>query len=375
MSELDRLIAELCPYGVEYRALGECCRLSAGGDVPKESFSKEQTDEYNVPIYSNGIGDNALYGWTNKAKIIESCVTIAARGTIGYSELREKPFVPIIRLICAIPNDDVDVKYLKYSVETISFQVPTSGIPQLTVPMASKYKIPLPPLPVQRGIVRILDNFTELIAELTAELEARKKQYEYYSGELLANCKEHAQSVELGSVVDMKAGKFIQAVEISQVQDAEYRYPCYGGNGLRGYVKSYNHDGEYLLIGRQGALCGNVKRANVKFYATEHAVVVDTGATVNVDWLFHMLTRMNLNQYASKSAQPGLAVGNIAKLEISLPPLVQQERIADILDRFDTLTTDMSNGLPAEIEARRKQYEYYRDKLLRFEGAKAIASV
>ena len=99
----------------------------------------------------------------------------------------------------------------------------------------------------------------------------------------------------------MKAGKFIQAVDISDNQDNEYFYPCYGGNGLRGYVKEYNQNGQYLLIGRQGALCGNVKRVNGKFYATEHAVVVDTGITANMDWLFHVLVHMNLNQYATKS--------------------------------------------------------------------------
>jgi type I restriction enzyme S subunit len=182
MTKLDRMIAELCPDGVEYKTLGECCKLSAGGDVPKEHFSKEKTDEYFIPIYSNGIDDNALYGWTNEARINKPCVTIAARGTIGYSALHEKPFVPIIRLICAIPNECLDVKYLKYAIEILSFEVPTSGIPQLTVPMASKYIIPVPPLSIQQEIVRILDNFTELTAELTK----RNKQYEYYRNELLS---------------------------------------------------------------------------------------------------------------------------------------------------------------------------------------------
>ena len=111
MSKLDRLIAELCPDGVEYKALGECCKISAGGDVPREALSKKITAEYDVPIYSNGIGDNALYGWTDEARIKEPCVTIAARGTIGYTALREEPFVPIIRLICAIPNNNLDVKW------------------------------------------------------------------------------------------------------------------------------------------------------------------------------------------------------------------------------------------------------------------------
>ena len=139
----------------------------------------------------------------------------------------------------------------------------------------------------------------------------------------------------------MKAGKFIQASDISVTQRDEYYYPCYGGNGLRGYVETYNQEGSFSLIGRQGALCGNVKRVEDKFYATEHAVVVAAGEEVDIDWLFHILTSMNLNQYASKSAQPGLAIRNIEKLNISVPQLEEQKRIAFILDKFNTLTTDI----------------------------------
>lgn len=164
----------------------------------------------------------------------------------------------------------------------------------------------------------------------------------------------------------MRAGQFISANEIETDLDSTHTYPCYGGNGVRGFVGKYSHDGRYVLIGRQGALCGNVQRTSSKFYATEHAVVVTPQNDVNVDWAFHMLTQMNLNQYASKSAQPGLAVGKLEELPISVPPLEEQERIVAILDKFDTLVNDLSSGLPAEIKARRQQYEHYRDKLLSF---------
>lgn len=138
---------------------------------------------------------------------------------------------------------------------------------------------------------------------------------------------------------------------------------------MRGFVKDYNQDAHSVLIGRQGALCGNVKRVSGRYYATEHAVVVTAKKMVNIDWAFHMLTKMNLNQYKSKSAQPGLSVEKIGRIKPPLPSLAEQARIVAILDKFDTLTTDISSGLPAEIEARRKQYEYYRDKLLTFKEA------
>ena len=106
----------------KWRTLGEVCELSAGGDVPKDRFSKEKTSAFAVPIFSNGIGNNALYGYTEKAKIKAPCVTIAARGTIGYCELHNEDFYPIIRLICAKPKNNVLAGYLKYCIETIQFK-------------------------------------------------------------------------------------------------------------------------------------------------------------------------------------------------------------------------------------------------------------
>jgi len=169
--------------------LGEACKLFAGGDMPKKHFSNEQTEKHSIPIYSNGTNDNALFGWTDKAKINEPCVTIAARGTIGYVALREKPFMPVVRLICAIPHSFINVRYLKYAIDILTFQTPTSGIPQLTIPMISKYKIPVPSLEEQKRIVSILDRFDALINDITsglpAEIAARRKQYEYYRDKLL----------------------------------------------------------------------------------------------------------------------------------------------------------------------------------------------
>jgi type I restriction enzyme, S subunit len=173
----------------------------------------------------------------------------------------------------------------------------------------------------------------------------------------------------LGEAFKMRAGQHISASKIINSPGGSYLYPCFGGNGIRGYVESSSHDGSFLIIGRQGALCGNIQRARGAFYATEHAVVVTTENDVNPEWAFHMLTQMNLNQYASKSAQPGLAVGKLEEVKIAIPPLEEQIRIADILDKLDALVNDLSSGLPAEIAARRQQYAYYRDKLLCFKEA------
>ena len=176
---------------VIWRALGEVCKISAGGDAPKDSMSKQKTEKYSVPIISNGIGENALYGYTDAPKVEEPAVTVAARGTIGYAEYRDYPFYPIIRLLTAIPKDStiVNTKYLYYCLQGKQYSVPMGGIPQLTAPELKKVEIPIPSLDVQNRIVQVLDNFdaicTDLSSGLPAEIEARQKQYEYCRDKLL----------------------------------------------------------------------------------------------------------------------------------------------------------------------------------------------
>lgn len=130
----------------------------------------------------------------------------------------------------------------------------------------------------------------------------------------------------------MQAGKNITSTEIRDDRNDEYCYPCYGGNGLRGYVNRYNTVGDFILVGRQGALCGNINRASGVFYATEHAVVTNNYGLTNTEWGYYILKALNLNQYATATAQPGLAVSNIIEVLIPLPPLAEQHRIVEKIE-------------------------------------------
>lgn len=127
-------------------------------------------------------------------------------------------------------------------------------------------------------------------------------------------------------VFTLQAGKNISSSEIKE-NPYSGSFPCFGGNGIRGYVSSANHDGDYPIIGRQGALCGNINRATGRFYATEHAVCVSTYVKTSVEWACIFLEALNLNQYATATAQPGLAVSNINEVLIPVPPLNEQLRI------------------------------------------------
>ena len=134
---------------------------------------------------------------------------------------------------------------------------------------------------------------------------------------------------------EFKSGNSLKADQIDTAGD----YPVYGGNGLRGYTSTYNHDGEFALIGRQGALCGNMNYSVGKAYFTEHAVVVDADENNDTKFLYYMLDTMNLGQYSDQSAQPGLAVNKLVKLENLFPKKEEQRRIGRYFSTLDHLIT------------------------------------
>jgi type I restriction enzyme, S subunit len=151
----------------------------------------------------------------------------------------------------------------------------------------------------------------------------------------------------LGAICEMKAGKFVAAADIFEKADDGF-FPCFGGNGLRGYTKTYTHTGKFPLIGRQGALCGNINLGTGSFYATEHAVVVNTRPSVSVDWLYHLLIHFELNQYKTGQAQPGLSIEILDRLPCAVPSeLAEQQKIAACLSSLDEVIAAEGERLAA----------------------------
>ena len=176
----------------------------------------------------------------------------------------------------------------------------------------------------------LLDKIRKEKARLVKEGKLKKKDLEekpVSEDEKPFEIPESWEWVRIKAILSLQAGKNVTSADIHSEQNGVFKYPCYGGNGLRGYVKNYNNEGSYPLIGRQGALCGNVNMAHGQFWATEHAVVTDGWGMTDVKWQYFFLIALNLNRYATATAQPGLAVSNIIEVPIPLPPLAEQKRI------------------------------------------------
>lgn len=391
---LMMLIGKLSLEEVEYKPFNEVCEYIRGITYNKSQEAKEENENNwkvlranNIDLQRKVLDLRDVKEVDSSVKVKESqrlrkndiliCAGSGSKEHIGkvafITEDMDYTFGGFMAVI-RVTSEKINSRFLFHILagnlfsEFLAKKLNVSTINNLNSALIKNFQIPLPPLPIQQEIVRILDTFTNFTAELTdklnAELTARRKQYEYYRDELLT-FGEDVEYKKLGEVVSMKAGKAIKAQDIGEKNEL-FSIPCYGGNGLRGYVKDANCSGDKVLIGRQGALCGNVCFVSGEFYATEHAVVVSSDNNVDMRFLFHLLLKLNLNQYKTAGAQPGLSVSKLETVKVQIPSIEYQRRVSKVLDLFSRYIDNLEDGLPAEISARQKQYEYYRDKLLQF---------
>ena len=192
--------------------------------------------------------------------------------------------------------------------------------------------IPLPPLDVQEKIAKESLNIDTKQQYSEQTIQVLSEQI----SSIMENLGNTTSVMKLGDLCQMQAGKFVKASEIHSIEDEKYKYPCYGGNGFRGYTDTMTNEGTYTLIGRQGALCGNINVATGQFHATEHAVVVyPKEDIVDSKWLRYTLQKMNLNQYATGVAQPGLSVQRILQLTTEVPSLAEQKQIVKEIEKLE----------------------------------------
>jgi len=306
---------------------------------PKQwkTISTRDLKSKGYPVYgANGkIGFYDIYTHENPTLLI-TCRG-ATCGTINISE--PKSYVNGNAMALDNLSQDVDLYFLKHYLEYRKLDDVISGSaqPQITGQGLANIKIPLPPLETQQKIASILDAADTLRQKTKALIakydELTQSLFLDMFGDPVKNEKGW-EVKKLGHITNMKAGKFIAASEIYSENSSKLQ-PCFGGNGLRGYVKSHTHEGEFVLIGRQGALCGNVKITNGKFHATEHAIVCSPEVQYSTLWLYYLLKLMNLNRFSTGAAQPGLNVGTLVDLEVFFVPLNLQNQFAERVEAIE----------------------------------------
>ena len=416
MSKLEELIAELCPDGVKIKLIEELSSFRRGS-FPQPYGNAEWYDgEGAMPfVQVADIGEDMKLVDNTKRKI--SCIAqpksvfapkgsiiISLQGSIGRIAITQYDAY-IDRTVAIFQNISKELvpKYFVYQLQRIfAIKEKTargSTIKTITKEEFTEFPIPVPPLPVQSEIVRILDNFTELTAELTAkltaELTARKKQYEYYMEHLLNN-KDDVLMEALGEIFStvtdyVAAGSFASIAEnVSYKSEPDYAQlvrtmdikssftkgsNVYVDENAFKFLWRVNLNEESIIMPNIGVNCGEVYFVTPQDLPYDNNVLGPNAILLrsekyNNKYLLYLL-KTNTFQKAlriiiSPGGQTKFNKTELKKLKLPIPSLEEQNRIVALLDRFDALCNDLTSGLPAEIEARQKQYEYYRDKLLTF---------
>ena len=390
MSKLEKLINQLCPDGVEYRPLDSFSTIVRGNGLQKKDFTEEGVGCIHYGQIYTYYG---TYTYETKSKV--SAELARTLKTVDKGDLVVAVTSENVDDICkcvawlgdesivtgghaAIIKHNQNSKYLSYFFQTENFYnqkaklVTGTKVKDIAPVKLGKIVVPLPPLPIQEEIVRILDNMTSLTAELTAELKVRQKQYEYYRDSLLSFEEDNAQDgVRWMYLNQISINCDRQRKPVTKGNRVAGEYPYYGASGIVDYVSDYIFDGDYLLVSEDGAnlLARSTPIAfsiSGKTWVNNHAHVLKFDTYELRRFVEIYLNSIDLSKYISGGAQPKLNQENLNKIPIPVPTVEQTKRIVDILDRFDKLCNDISEGLPAEIEARKKQYEYYREKLLTF---------
>ena len=398
MSKLSRLLNELCPEGVEYKTLGEIASIRRGGNFQKKHYVSNGIPcihygqiytKYN--LFVNEIDSYIDPEVAKKQKFAESGDIIMAVTSENVED--------VCKCIAWLGNDKIAVsghtaiihhnqnpKYLVYYLSSQMFQnqkrkmAHGTKVIEVSPAKLNEVKIAVPPLEVQREIVRILDYFTLLTAELTAELTTRKKQYEFYRDYLIKKEQD---------VSEMK-----KLADVAIIYDSLHQTPSYSNSGYSmvrvqdikgGYInedktlkveenvwnlftKKYVPQLNDIVVSRVGSYGNFALIPNNKCCLGQNVAIIHS--KINPKYLYHVLmstmTRQWINNNVKGTSQKSFSLADIKRVPVPVPKENIQQRIAEVLDNFEAICSNLKIGLPAEIDARQKQYEYYRDVLLTF---------
>ena len=360
------------PEHWEVTSLKFICRFAYG-----DSLASEDREDGDYLVF----GSNGPVGTHKLPNTTKPVIVVGRKGSYGKINYSDNPIFAIdTTYFIDTRYTTQSIQWLKFSLLTLSLDIGSkdSAVPGLAREDAYEKKLPLPPLPEQQAIAAFLDretghidaliakkkNLLSLLAEQRTALISRavtkglnpSVKLKPSGVEWLGDVPEEWEVKRVKHIVFLRSGEGITTDDIDDTGD----YPVYGGNGFRGYTTNFTHTGHYVLIGRQGALCGNINYANGNFWASEHAVVASPWKPLATIWLGELLRLMNLNQYSISAAQPGLAIDRIKELQIPVPPLPEQQAIAAYLDR----ETAKIDALSAKVLTAIKRLKEYRTALI-----------
>lgn len=399
MSRIDDLIAEYCPDGVKHQTLGEIGEFIRGNGIQKRDF---RDSGFGCIHYGQIYTYYGLFADHTKSFIDPNLAEKrkkAYKGDLVIATTSENE-EDVCKACAWLGEDPIAIsgdayifrhhqnpKYISYCFQSELFQsqkkkyITGTKVLRVNGDAMAKIHVPVPPLPVQEEIVRILDSFSSLEAELEAELEARRKQYAYYRNELLTFERVVTVCIQdiciricSGGTPSSKRHDYYDGnVPWLRTQDIDFNVinqtsATISDEGLRNSAAQWI-PANCVIVAMYGATAAKVAVNSIPLTTNQACCNLQIDETkADVRYVFHWLS----NEYEhlkalGEGSQSNINAKKVKSYPISLPPLEEQRRIVSILDRFDKLTNDLSSGLPAEIEARRKQYEYYRDRLLSFD--------
>lgn len=388
MNRIDELIKKLCPNGVKFEKIENLTNF----EQPTKYIVKstKYNEEYDIPVLT--AGQSFILGYTNEQNGIynaskEKPVIIFDdfTGAFKWVDFPFKVKSSAIKIITA-KNNKTTIRYLYHMMGFLKFY--SNEHKRLWISAYSQFKVAVPPLEVQCEIVHILDDFTLLSAELSAELKARQKQYEYYSEKLLnENCEENyvrlgdiTKTITKGTTPKRFADKginFIKTEAFDGMNINKNKLSFVDKETHNGFLKRSILEENDILFTIAGATIGKmaiVKKELLPANTNQALAIIRLKDDINVHYIKFILKSSFMKKYIKKcikgSAQPNLNLQQLNDFLVPFPNDEKQKEIMNILERFEKLCNDISEGLPAEIEARHKQYEYYRDKLLTFKELK-----
>ncbi|YBF51834.1 restriction endonuclease subunit S (plasmid) [Klebsiella pneumoniae] len=382
MSEMSYLEKLLDGVEVEWKTLEKVLKRTKGTKITAGQMKALHKDNAPLKIFAGGktVAFVDFKDIPEKDINREPSIIVKSRGIIEF-EYYDKPFSHKNEMWSYHSNNDaISIKYIYYFLKTNEGYFQKIGgkmqMPQIATPDTDKFEVPIPcpdnlekSLAIQSEIVRILDKFTALTAELTAELNMRKKQYNYYHDQLMnLEEREDTREMSIGDIYDFQYGTG------NTIPKSGGQYPVYGSNGIVGSHDKYNSE-DSPVIGHIGAYAGIVNWGQGKHFVTYNGVICrHKSKEVLQKYAYHLLLLQDFGSKSNSASQPFVSYNILNAPIVLVPPLQEQARIVAILDKFDTLTSSITEGLPREIELRQKQYEYYRDLLFSFPTSEAASN-